>query len=170
MSHLTSAVAAVITDQSGRVLLCQQRQGHRFWGLPGGRIRNDESPVQAAIRGIRKETGMEIEILDLIGIYQLTGDGCGSDLPDVLRYVFRAQAEAGEATVNFPARICRLSWQDPTDPPGPMTATTRTALADATAGRRGVLREVVRDLDPTVPQADDPAAETPTRPDDLAFV
>jgi 8-oxo-dGTP diphosphatase len=165
MSHLTSAVAAVITDPSGRVLLCQQSQGHRLWGLPGGTIRHHESPVHAAVRDIREETGMETDILDLVGIYQLTGDGCGSDLPDVLMHVFRARVEAGDATVNS-GKICRLSWQDPAALPQPMTATTRIALADAIAGRSGVLREVVRDVDPAITEA----ATVPAQSGDLALV
>jgi 8-oxo-dGTP diphosphatase len=156
MSHLTSAVAAVITDPSGRVLLCQQSHGHRLWGLPGGTIRHDESPVRAAVRDIREETGMETDVVDLVGIYQLTGDGCGSDLPDVLMHVFRARVEAGDATVNS-GKICRLSWQHPAALPQPMTATARIALADAIAGRSGVLREVVRDIDPAIPQPAAPA-------------
>lgn len=167
MSHLTSAVAAIITDPSGRVLLCQQSQGHRFWGLPGGRIRPGESQMQATVRDIRQETGMETEIIDLVGIYQLTGDGCGTDLPDVLVHVFRARAEAGDATVNAPGRICRLSWQDPSVLPRPMTATTRIALADALAGRSGVLREVLRDPDPAIPH---PFPDAGSVPGDLALV
>jgi ADP-ribose pyrophosphatase YjhB (NUDIX family) len=151
MSHLTSAVGAVISDSAGRVLLCQQSQGHRLWGLPGGRIRTGESPVAAAIRDIREETGMETEIVDLVGIYQLTGGG--KRLPDVLMYVFRGRADGGEATVNAPGRICRLSWHDPRDLPEPTTATTRDALADATAGRSGVLRVVHRDAEPEIPEA-----------------
>ena len=106
--------------------------------------------MHAAIRDIREETGMEIDVVDLVGIYQLTGDGCGADLPDVLIHVFRARAEGAEATVNSPGRICRLSWQDPAALPQPMTATTRAALADAIAGRSGMLRLVQRDVDPSL--------------------
>jgi len=159
MSHLTAAVAAVITDPAGRVLLCQQSQGHRLWGLPGGRIRHDESPVHAAIRDIREETGMEVDVVDLVGIYQLTGDGCGPDLPDVLVHVFRARADGAEATVNSPGRICRLSWQDPEALPQPMTATTRAALADASAGRSGMLRTVERDVDPILSEVEERASD-----------
>ena len=159
MSSLTSAVAAVVTDPAGRVLLCQQSQGHRLWALPGGRIRLGESPVHAAVRDIREETGMETDIVDLIGIYQLTGDTCGEDLPDVLMHVFRGTAPAGEATVNAPGRICRLSWHDPDALPTPMTATTRTAIADAVAGLAGVLRVVERDAEPEIPEATDGTAE-----------
>ncbi|HZN19286.1 MAG TPA: NUDIX hydrolase [Micromonosporaceae bacterium] len=163
MSQLTSAVAAVVTDAAGRVLLCQQSQGHRFWGLPGGKIRSTESPIQAVIRDVREETGMEPEIVDLVGIYQLTGDGCGENLPDVLMHVFRATASAAEATVNSPGRICALAWHDPAALPQPTTATTRIAIADVVAGRSGVLRDVQRDREPEIPEATDGPFE-PARP------
>jgi ADP-ribose pyrophosphatase YjhB (NUDIX family) len=164
MKALTSAVGAVVTDPAGRVLLCQQSQGHRRWGLPGGKIRPGESPVQAAVRDIREETGMETEILDLVGIYQLTGDGCGEDVPDLLMYAFRGRATGGEATVNAPGRIHRLSWHDPDDLPEPMTATTRCAIADADAGRSGVLRVVHRDAEPEIPEARDAEGSTLVSP------
>jgi 8-oxo-dGTP diphosphatase len=153
MSSLTSAVAAVITDAAGRVLLCQQSQGHRLWCLPGGRIRQAESPVRAAIRDIREETGLETHMVEIVGLYQLTGDACGEDMPDVMKYVFRGQIDGGEASVNSPGRISRLSWHDPDALPGPMTAISRVAIADAVAGRSGVLREVLRDTEPEIPDA-----------------
>jgi ADP-ribose pyrophosphatase YjhB (NUDIX family) len=153
MSSLTSAVGAVVTDPAGRVLLCQQSHGRRLWGLPGGKIRSGESPVKAAIRDIREETGIETEIVDLVGIYQLTGDPRGEGLPDVLIHVFRGRCDGGEATVNAPGRICRLSWHDPADLPEPTTATTRAAIADAVAARSGVLRVVQRHSEPELPEA-----------------
>jgi len=110
MSPLTSAVAAVIEDPAGRLLLCQQSQGHRLWSLPGGKIRPDESPLHAAIRDIREEIGTDVEIVDLVGLYQLTGGQTDAELPDVLIHVFRARLD-GEVTLNAPARICRLSGQ-----------------------------------------------------------
>jgi len=155
MNLLTSAVAAVVTDDAGRVLLCQQSQGHRRWGLPGGRVRQSESPVRAAIRDIREETGMETEIVDLVGLYQLTGDACGDDLPDVLVHVFRGRVHSAEAALNAPGRICRLSWHDPAALPQPMTPVTRAAIADEVAGSSGVLRRVQRDLEPEIPDVTD---------------
>src|SRR4051812_10114461 len=152
--HLcTSVVAAVISDDAGRMLLCQLQQGHVLWGLPGGRIRNGESPVHAVIRDVREETGTEIEIFDLVGLYHLTGDGCGHDLPDVIVHVFRGQLH-GEVAVNAPGRIRRLSWHDPDALPDLLTATTRAAVTDAVAGRSGVLRDVRRDKHQT-PEADE---------------
>ncbi len=158
MKLLTTAVAAVIEDPAGRVLLGQLSGGHRLWALPGGRIRLGESPVHAAVRDIRVEAGADIQIIDLVGLYQLTGDGCGDDLPDVLVHVFRGRLD-GEATVNEPGRIARLCWYEPDQLPHPMTATTRAALTDAFDRRSGVLREVQRDVEPEAPEAADAAVE-----------
>ena len=153
MNSLTSAVAAIVTDDAGRVLLCQQSQGHRRWGLPGGKVRENESPIHAAVRDIREETGMDVEIVDLVGLYEL----CGQGLPDLVVHVFRCHDGRGEALVNAPGRICRLSWHDTDDLPSPMTPTTRMAIAHAVAGRSGVLSRVDRDAEPEYPDAADTA-------------
>jgi len=145
-SKVTSAVAAVIEDPAGRVLLCQQAGGHQLWGLPGGKIRAAESPVHAVIRDVREETGLETEVVELIGMYQLTGDGCGEAVPDLFVHVFRGRLDGGGPALNAPGRISRLAWHDPAALPEPLTATTRTAIADATAGRAGVLRQIERDV------------------------
>ncbi|MEU1685175.1 NUDIX hydrolase [Micromonospora sp. NPDC005707] len=147
MSALTWAVAAVVTDPSGRVLLCRQSGGGRRWALPGGRLRRDESPPAAARREIRAETGWEVELVDLVGLYRL-GDPaapppaaghCGA-LPDVLVHVFRARTLAA-TPAGAPAGGCHLDWHPPDALPGALTPTTRAAVADALAGRSGVLRE-----------------------------
>lgn len=150
MNYVTSVVAAVIEDPAGRVLLCQQTYGHRLWGLPGGRIRPGESPVHAAVRDIREETGTDVELIDLVGLYTLTSNAQAGDdheLPDLLVHVFRARI-SGEATLNAPGRICRLGWYDAATLPEPVTASARWAVVDARAGRSGVLRLVTRDPEP----------------------
>ncbi|MGI5237247.1 NUDIX hydrolase [Dactylosporangium sp. CA-139066] len=152
-SKVTSAVAAVIEDAAGRVLLCRQAGGHQLWGLPGGKIRADESPVHAVIRDIREETGLETEVVELIGMYQLTGDGCGTATPDLFVHVFRGRLDGGGPSLNAPGRISGLSWHDLDALPEPLTATTRTAIADAAAARTGVIRELQRDAEPEVVEA-----------------
>ncbi|MDG4756967.1 NUDIX domain-containing protein [Micromonospora sp. WMMD710] len=148
MSALTWAVAAVVTDDVGRVLLCRQGRGERRYALPGGRLRPAESPVRAAVRDIRAETGWEIELADLVGVYHLAGPGTvgapagrAGPLPDVLVHVFRARA-AGDRPAADPPPGCRLSWHAPVALPEAVTPLTRAAVTDALAGRSGVLRDV----------------------------
>ncbi|WP_319458647.1 NUDIX hydrolase [Micromonospora sp. RTP1Z1] len=147
MSALTWAVAAVVSDDAGRVLLCRQGRGERRWALPGGRLRRDESPAAAVLRNIRAETGREIRVVDLVGLYRLSDRGpappaagrCGP-LPDVLVHVFRAQVTGGTPTA-APAGGCHLGWHVPADLPDAVTPITRAAVTDALAGRSGVLRD-----------------------------
>jgi 8-oxo-dGTP diphosphatase len=148
MSLLTSAVVAVLSDDAGHVLLCQQSSGHRRWHLPGGRIRPGESPRHAIRRELFAETGLWVELVDLVGLYQLTGHSCGEDVPDVVMHAFRARMIGGEAVVNEPGRISRATWYAHDAIPAEVTATTRAALADAAAGRSGVLADVQRDPEP----------------------
>ncbi|MEU7587573.1 NUDIX hydrolase [Micromonospora sp. NPDC049230] len=164
MSALTWAVAAVVTDDTGRVLLCRQGRGERRHALPGGRLRPAESPTQAALRDIRAETGWEIELVDLVGLYHLTGPprqtpaGRAGPLPDVLVHVFRACAVDVRPTAD-PLPGCRLSWHAPAALPEAATPLTRAAVSDAIAGRSGTLRHVLRApdiLDPAPPVAPHP--------------
>ncbi|MEV4121052.1 NUDIX hydrolase [Micromonospora sp. NPDC049645] len=180
MSALTWAVAAVVSDDSGRVLLCQQGRGPRRYALPGGRLRPAESPVRAALRDIRAETGWDIEVVDLVGVYHLTGPvgetpaGRAGPLPDVLVHVFRARG-VGVRPAADPPPNCRLSWHAPDALPEAVTPLTRAAVADARASRSGVLLEVRRtpttvDSVPLLPGAGQPpeqrgeAAETSLHP------
>ncbi|MFJ5599635.1 NUDIX hydrolase [Micromonospora parva] len=164
MSALTWAVAAVVTDDTGRVLLCQQGRGTRRYALPGGRLRPAEGPVRAALRDIRAETGWDIELVDLVGVYHLAGPagvaaaGRAGPLPDVLAHVFRARA-AGARPACDPPPGCRLSWHSPDALPAVVTPLTRAAVTDATAGRSGVLRDV-----PWAPDTADPASLPAARP------
>ncbi|MFC0504560.1 NUDIX hydrolase [Micromonospora costi] len=150
MSGLTWTVAAVVTDDAGRVLLCRQGRGERRYALPGGRLRPAESPLPAVIRDIRAETGWDVEITDLVGLYHVGAPvpgavpppGRAGPLPDVLVHVFRARTRGARPAAG-PTGGCRLSWHDPASLPDTLTPTTRAALADALAGRSGVLRTCV---------------------------
>ena len=57
-----------IFNESGEILL-QRRGDNNKWGLPGGTIELDETPEMAAVREVREETGLEVEVGELIGIY-----------------------------------------------------------------------------------------------------
>ena len=56
MNPLTWAVAAVVPDHAGRVLLCQQGRGHRAVGCPAG-VRRPRARCTRPLRDIREETG-----------------------------------------------------------------------------------------------------------------
>jgi len=53
---LIPAVAAIIRDESGRVLVHQTRDDS--WSLPAGAIEPGETPAQAVVREVEEETGL----------------------------------------------------------------------------------------------------------------
>ncbi len=59
---------AAIFDSSGKILLLK-RSDDAKWCLPCGLVDAGESPEQAAIREAKEETGLEVKILELVGIY-----------------------------------------------------------------------------------------------------
>ena len=64
---LTFAGGCIFNEQ-GKVLL--QRRGDRNrWGFPGGAIEPGETPETAAVRETKEETGLDVSIGRLIGVY-----------------------------------------------------------------------------------------------------
>jgi ADP-ribose pyrophosphatase YjhB (NUDIX family) len=59
------AAGAVI--QADKVLLVHRTYGKKVWALPGGFARHDELLDEAAVREVCEETGVQAEVLSLIG-------------------------------------------------------------------------------------------------------
>ncbi len=62
------AASAVVTDPDGKILL-QRRVDNDLWALPGGTTEFGESVRETAVREVREETGYEIQVDYVIGIY-----------------------------------------------------------------------------------------------------
>lgn len=61
------AVAAIILDDKGYILLCEHTY-RKFnpWGLPGGGLGHREHPEDGVKREVREETGLEVQIERLL--------------------------------------------------------------------------------------------------------
>jgi ADP-ribose pyrophosphatase YjhB (NUDIX family) len=65
---IVSATTAFVLDEKGRVLLIR-RTDNGLWALPGGAQDFGESISQTAVRETKEETGIDIEVVGLVGIY-----------------------------------------------------------------------------------------------------
>ena len=67
-TRVKAGVGVVIIDGQGRILL-ERRSDNGMWGLPGGSIEPGESVCDTALREVKEETGLEIRITGLLGVY-----------------------------------------------------------------------------------------------------
>ena len=66
---LRPGASAIILDGTGEKVLLTQREDNGRWCLPGGGMDPGESAEEACIREVREETGLEVRVTRLIGIY-----------------------------------------------------------------------------------------------------
>ncbi len=65
----TIGAFAVIFDQNNSVLLCH-RTDCDLWNLPGGKLEENELPTDAVVREVKEETGYDVEVKRLSGVYK----------------------------------------------------------------------------------------------------
>ncbi len=66
--EFTIAAFGIIFDKQKRVLLCHRRDCD-LWNLPGGGMEHGESPWDCAKRETKEETGLDVEVVKLAGVY-----------------------------------------------------------------------------------------------------
>jgi 8-oxo-dGTP pyrophosphatase MutT (NUDIX family) len=67
-NSIVPAAVACVSDDQGRLLL-EHRVDNDRWALPGGTIEFGESIEQTVVREVREETGLDVEVTGLVGIY-----------------------------------------------------------------------------------------------------
>lgn len=131
----------VVQDNRRRVLL--QRRGDReaeMWGFPGGAVELGESVAEAAVREIAEETGLNVEIVGLLGIYsKYTDTYPNGDQAQCVTTFFRCEVVGGELTVDGVETLA-LGYFDLANLPPLVNDQHRDAVADLRAGRSAVWR------------------------------
>lgn len=84
-----AVIVAVIDD--GKVLLTK-REDFEVWCLPGGGVEEGESLAEAGIREAKEETGLDVELTRLVGVYSRMGGG----MHDVHAVLYTAKPAGGK--------------------------------------------------------------------------
>ena len=68
-------VGCVVVRDGALLMVRRGREpAEGLWSLPGGRLEHGESLVEAAAREVLEETGLEVRVSDLLGVYEAVGD------------------------------------------------------------------------------------------------
>jgi 8-oxo-dGTP diphosphatase len=86
------SVAALVTNESGEVLLIRTHRRSNTWEMPGGNVELGEPLDKAICREFIEETGIVIEPIGITGVYMNTSK-------HVLTVCFRAQYIRGELKI-----------------------------------------------------------------------
>ena len=73
MSFPTHILAAAGFTEDGRGNVLMVKTHHHGWVYPGGQVENGESIPDAVIRETKEESGIDIEVGPLVGVYSNTG-------------------------------------------------------------------------------------------------
>ena len=61
--------SATIFDETGQKVLLTRRADNHQWCLPGGHMERGETVAETCIREVQEETGLNVEVQQLIGVY-----------------------------------------------------------------------------------------------------
>ncbi len=96
-THIVAA-GAMVTNEKGEVLLVKNPR--RGWEFPGGQVENGEDLIQAVIREVKEEAGVDIKVISLAGVYSNTKSYLGWDnktfVPTKVIFDFIAEYIDGE--------------------------------------------------------------------------
>jgi ADP-ribose pyrophosphatase YjhB (NUDIX family) len=112
-NSLVIAVGAVVRNDHGEILLIE-RTDNGLWALPGGAQEIGESVTDAVRREVREETGIEVEVTGLTGIYSDPAHVIAYDDGEVRQefsLCFAARAISGSVRPSAESRQAR--WVTP---------------------------------------------------------
>jgi 8-oxo-dGTP diphosphatase len=129
---MTVLAVIVAVIENGKILLAK-REDFEVWCLPGGSVEEGESVAEAGVREAKEETGVDVELTSLVGVYSRVG----SMWNDVHAVLFRARPIGGELRLQ-PGETVQLAYFPFDDLPEEILFGHKKRIADAIANVTGV--------------------------------
>jgi 8-oxo-dGTP pyrophosphatase MutT (NUDIX family) len=115
-TSLVPSVNLGVLNDRGELLLIR-RTDNENWAMPGGAMDIGETIAEAGVRETREETGIECEIVRLVGVYtnprhvmEYTSNG---EVRQECSLVFAARPRAGQPTPS--SESSEVRWVQPSD-------------------------------------------------------
>ncbi|MFO1417053.1 MAG: NUDIX domain-containing protein [Methylotetracoccus sp.] len=115
------SVAGIVVRDDGRVLVIK-RNDNGHWEAPGGVLELDESFEEGVQREVMEETGLEVTVERLTGVYKNLTHG-------IVALVYRCRLTGGEPHATEEAR--EILWMTKEDVQGAMVPAFAVRVLDA---------------------------------------
>lgn len=100
-THIVAAGGLIINDKNEILLVKNPRKG---WEYPGGIVEEGETVPQGLIREIKEESGVDVDIINIVGIYSNTKKKKGyngvEEVPTIVNIDFICKYVSGELTTS----------------------------------------------------------------------
>lgn len=129
----------IIFDDQNRLLL-QKRSDCEKWGFPGGMVELGESVKETAVREVKEESGLDVEITSLYGVYsKYFAEYTNGDKVQPIVHMFKAKITGGEL-IDKNDETLELKFFDLDEKPMLFCKQHQDVLDDIVAGREYVYR------------------------------
>lgn len=136
---LQLTAGAFITNEQGHILL-GRRADVMLWAPPSGVVQLDETPSQTLIREVQEETGLQVRVDRLIGLYggpEFEWAYPNGDQAQIISAFFECTVQGGVLTPDN-AEFVALGYHAPDNLPPLMPRYVRL-IRDAYTGREAAL-------------------------------
>jgi len=124
MSKKPVGAAAVIMDSEGRILLVKHNYGKYNWELPGGLSELNESAEDTAKREVFEETGLEVTVGRLTGVYY-------EPTHDMHHFVFMCKVAHNQQPQPDATEVTECKYYNVDDLPRPISDFTIARIQEA---------------------------------------
>lgn len=124
--YIGIGVGAMIFDEQGRLLLTKRGQGAKnergYWEVPGGGVELNETRADAAVREIKEELDVDIELIDEL---QTIDHIIPDDSQHWVATSFIARIKEGQTPkIMEPEKCDAIEWFSLDDLPSPLSIAT----------------------------------------------
>ena len=108
MKRVDVAYVLLFDEEGTNVLLVKDKgEGSSYDTLPGGAVEQGETLEEAAIREVKEETGLEVQLDGIFSVSEAFFEERGHH---AIFFTFIGKIINGEITISFPEEIEEVTW------------------------------------------------------------
>ncbi|WP_078433731.1 NUDIX hydrolase [Metabacillus halosaccharovorans] len=110
MKRVDVTYVLLFDEQEKNVLMVKNKGDHfSYYTLPGGAVEPEETLAEAAIREVKEETGLDVEIDGVFSVSEAFFEERGHH---AIFFTFRGKIIGGDINISMPDEIEEITWMD----------------------------------------------------------